>query len=35
MEDLPIYGTVEFYRMVVIDELIEYFSLFDSRDYEN
>jgi len=31
---LPRYGTVEFYRMVVIDELIEYFALFDSRDLE-
>lgn len=30
--ELPTYGTVEFFRMVIIDELIEYFALFDSRD---
>jgi hypothetical protein len=33
MDDvLPQYGTIRFYRMVVIDELIEFFAMFDSRD---
>jgi hypothetical protein len=33
--NLPKYGTIQFFRVVVIDELIEYFALFDSRDCEN